>query len=122
MDRHLKSSKITKWLLIFVNIPGIALFLYFASKIWAPAADKGLYGGPGDPIIWTFLAFPFLAICTLVNFIASRGVLIRFFYHRDWRLFALYIVIIAAWIGAVKYDFSRPYDGSRLSQENSNAP
>jgi hypothetical protein len=122
MDRFRNSNRLIEWLLAVVNVTGIALFLVSASLIWAPPEEKGLYGGPGDPIIWTFFAFPFLAICTLFNFVMSRGVLIQLFYYRDWRPFLLWLMIIAIWFGAIRYDASRHYDGSWVSQDNPGNP
>jgi hypothetical protein len=92
VDPAVNRIRQSPWLsraLIAVNVPGIAIFLFFASWVWAPPGQEGLYYDAGDSIGWTLLAFPFLAICTLFNFIASRSVLIRLFYHRDWMPFLL---------------------------------
>jgi hypothetical protein len=105
--------------LIAVNVPGIAFFLFFASWVWAPPGQEGLYYDAGDSIGWTLLAFPFLAICTLINFIISRSVLIRIFYYRDWRPFLLWLVIVMAWFSVFKYDSGRHFDGSRISAQDS---
>jgi hypothetical protein len=105
--------------LIAVNVPGIALFLFFASWVWAPLGQQGLYYDAGDSIGWTLLAFPFLAICTLINLIISRSVLIRLFYYRDWRPFLLWLIIVAVWFSAFKYDSGRHFDGSRMSPQDS---
>jgi hypothetical protein len=105
--------------LIALNVPGIALFLFFASLVWAPPGQEGLYYDAGDSIGWTLLAFPFLAICTLINFIVSRSVLIRLFYYRDWKPFLLWLLIVVAWFSAFKYDSGRHFDGTRMSAQDS---
>ena len=122
VDPAVNRIRQSPWLsraLIAVNVPGIAIFLFFASWVWAPPGQEGLYYDAGDSIGWTLLAFPFLAICTLFNFIASRSVLIRLFYHRDWMPFLLWLVIVAAWFSAFKYDGGRHFDGSRMSAQDS---
>lgn len=53
---------------IAINSFGIIIYLHYASLIWAPPAEKGLFGGPGDPIIWTVFAFPFLLFFSIINF------------------------------------------------------
>jgi hypothetical protein len=46
--------------MLSANLLGIALYLYFASEIWAPAGEEGLLAGPGDPIVRGFSALPVL--------------------------------------------------------------
>jgi hypothetical protein len=104
-----------------MNIPGIAFFLYFASWVWAPRGQEGLYYDAGDSVSWTLLALPFLALCTLMNFILSRTVLIHLFSYRDWRLFSFWLAIVIVWFGAYKYDSGRHFDGSRMSIQDSGA-
>lgn len=84
MERFGKSSYLILWPLILVNVPGLGLFLYFASWDWAPRGQEGLYYEAGDSISWALLAFPFLAICTVVNFIMSPTILTRLFYYGNW--------------------------------------
>jgi len=119
MDRIHNSTNLSLWLLIAVNAPGIGLFLYFASWIWAPRGQEGLYYDAGDSISRTLLAFPFLAICTLFNIIISRSVFIGLFYYREFRQFALWLTLIMIWFGAVKYDLGRHFDGSRMTNHES---
>jgi hypothetical protein len=110
------------WMLIAANVAGVALFLYFASWVWAPLGQEGLYYDAGDSVAWGLLAFPFLAICSLINFIASRSVLIQLFYYRNWRPFLVWLVIVAVWVSAFKYDSGRHFDGSRMSAQDSVSP
>jgi len=119
VDRRRKSRACTLWLLISVNIAGLALFLYFASWVWAPPGQEGLYYEAGDSIFWGLTAFPCLAICTLINLIVSRSALARLFLYRDWRLFSLWLAIILVWFGAFNYDSGRHFDGSRMSNRES---
>lgn len=121
MVNHNRSSWLS-WALVAVNVPGIALFLYFASWVWAPPGQEGLYYDAGDSIGWTLLAFPFLAICTLINFILSKSVLISFFYYKDWRPLVLLVMTIIVWFAAFKYDSGRHFDGSRMSAQGSVSP
>jgi hypothetical protein len=107
------------WLLLSVNASGLVLFLYFSSWVWAPHGQEGLYYEAGDSISWTLLAFPFLAICTLINLVTSPSVFVRLFFHRDWRLFSLWLAIVLVWFGAFSYDSGLHFDGSRMSEQDS---
>jgi hypothetical protein len=122
MDRFRKSRGSVFWILLAVNIPGVVLFIYFASGVWAPRGQEGLYYDAGDSVAWTLMAFPLLAVSTLINFIVSRSVLIRLFYCRDWRLFSVWLVIVTVWFAAFKYDAGRHFDGSRMSAQDSVSP
>lgn len=119
MRRLINSRHSVFWILLAVNIPGIVLFIYFASGVWAPRGQEGLYYDAGDSAAWALTAFPILAASTLVNLVMSRSVSIHLFYYRDWRLFSLWLVIIIVWISAYKYDSSRHFDGSRMSAQDS---
>jgi hypothetical protein len=119
VDRFRKSRNFTLWLLISVNVSGLALFLYFASWVWAPRGQEGSYYEAGDSISWMLLAFPFLAICTLINLVTSRSVFVHLFLYRDWRLFSLWLAIVLVWFGAFNYDSGRHFDGSRMSNQDS---
>jgi hypothetical protein len=121
MTRIPRSTSLS-WALVAVNVPGIVLFLYFASWVWAPPGQEGLYYDAGDSIAWGLLAFPFLAICAIINFIMSRSVLIHLFYYLDWRPFVLLLVIAVVWFSAFKYDSGRHFDGSRMSARDSTSP
>jgi hypothetical protein len=114
VERAHKSSNFRLWLLISANVPGLALFLYFASRVWAPRGQEGLYYEAGDSIFWGLTAFPVLAVCTLTNLIASRSALARLFLYRDWRLFSCWLAIVVAWFCVFNYDSGRHFDGSRM--------
>jgi hypothetical protein len=110
-----------EWILVFVNLPGIAFFLYFASWVWAPPGQAGLYYDAGDSIAWTLLAFPFLLVCNLINLVLSRTVFARAVLYHDWRPLIVLLTAIIIWFSAFKYDSGRHFDGSRMtSQELSN--
>ena len=66
--------------------------------------------------------FPFLAICTLVNFIMSRSVLIQLFLYRDYRLFSLWLFIVVIWFGTVKYDLVRHFADDHVTKQESANP
>jgi hypothetical protein len=119
MDRFRNSHVSILWTLIGVNFPGIAFFLYFCSWNWAPPGQEGLNGGPGEGVVWMLLAFPFLAVCTLINFVFSRSILIHLFLYKNWRIFVLWIAIVAIWFAAFKYDAARQYHGRWISQDTS---
>jgi hypothetical protein len=122
MDRIRKSSISVYWILLAVNIPGIALFLYFASGIWVPRGQEGLYYDAGDSVAWGLTAFPLLAVSALVNLIMSRSIFIHLFYYRDWRLFLVWLAIVLIWLSVIKYDSGRHFDGSRMSAQGFVSP
>jgi len=68
------------------------------------------------------LAFPFVAVCTLINIVLSITVLIRLLYFRDWRPILLWLAIVVVWFSAFKYDAGRHFDGSRMSAQDSGSP
>lgn len=110
----IRSGKASEIILIVLNVFGLAAFLCFSSLIWAPRGDEGLYGGPGDPIIWVIGALPWLAICSFFNLLALRTFFARAIIYRRWRPLLLLIVLISLWICAFEYDSSRHYDGHLL--------
>ncbi len=122
MDRIRKSKNFVLWLLILVNLPGILSYIFFASWLWVPAGQGGPFHDLRDDLLWGLLAFPFLAICTLVNFIMSRSVLIHLFLYRDFRQISLWLLIVVAWFGAVRYDLGRHFDSGGMANEESVSP
>jgi hypothetical protein len=119
-EKH--KSIIKKWLLstCFTISNGIGIFLYLrsASLIWAPYGDEGLYGGPGDPIIWVVFAFPYPMLFLLVNFIVFRTVCARAIIYGHWLPLLRLLIILVAWVAAIYYDASRQYNGNRVRIEN----
>ncbi len=103
--------------LIVTNLLSVSLYLYFASWIWAPPEEQGLYRGPGDPIIWAFLAFPWLAAGAVVNILVIPRIVNNLLYYRDLRLFFVWFTFVLAFISAFEYDRSRQYNGSLVSQD-----
>jgi hypothetical protein len=122
MDRFRKSNKFILWLLILVNAPGLVAYIFFASWLWIAPGQEGPYHDARSDLLWGLLVFPFLAICTLVNLITSRSVLVHFFLYRDYRLFLLWLVIAVIWVGAVKYDLGRHFADDRLLRQESRNP
>ena len=102
---------------IATNALGLLLYLYFASWIWAPPSEKGLYGGPGDPIIWVVFAFPFLLGFAVLNFLVFVSALVRAILYMKWRFFFIASFVIFAWCAAYTYDATRQYDGSWLQND-----
>jgi hypothetical protein len=117
MDRLRKSRAFALWILIVANVPGVFLFLYFASRVWAPPGQEEAYRDFAVALSWALSAFPFLAICTLINFILSRSVLIHFFYYKDWRLILTWLTIVVVWSCAYAYDYGRRFAVSQISNE-----
>jgi hypothetical protein len=106
------SSKVKIWLII--NFIGIIFYLFFASLIWAPAGQKGLLGGPGDPITWVMLAFPFIVFFSLANVFWLVWIIFNIKKSSFWELLLIWILVVAAWIGANRYDFYHHYNGSSV--------
>jgi hypothetical protein len=104
--------------MVVANLSAIPLFLYFSSRIWAPRGQEGLWGGPGDAIIWTYLAFPWLAFGAFANIIVIHRVAVEIFYNKDFRLLFIWctcpLVFFSAWV----YDGSRQFNGSLVSDDN----
>ncbi|RBP15894.1 hypothetical protein DFR50_107164 [Roseiarcus fermentans] len=69
--------------LMLANVSAVSLFLYFGSQLWAPPGQEGLWGGPGDPILWTFLAFPWLFVGALANIVVIPRIVAEVYYNRD---------------------------------------
>ena len=114
--------KTAQVLLIASNGIGLALYLSFASLVWAPAGQEGLLGGPGDPLIWVMLALPWLILCSFINLLAFRTVFARLILARQWLPALFLALILAAWVTAFEYDSSRHYDGSELKLETPALP
>lgn len=108
--------------LYVTNAVGLSAYLYFGSFLWAPRGEEGLFGGPGDPIVWVLTVFPWLVLFSLVNVAAFRTILVRLLYLHRWRPALGLAIIIAAWILAFDYDGSRQYDGSLLRSDGASAP
>lgn len=108
------SSKVVCWLAI--NILGIVLYLYFASKIWAPAGEAGLVGGPGDSFIWVLTALPVLAINSLINVVILLFIFVTSQKNQIWKFSIIWIFVVTAWFGAYRYDVYRQYTGEQLAQ------
>lgn len=113
-----KLRKRTLVLLVVINLLSVSLYLCFASLIWAAPGDRGLYGGPGDPIIWAFFAFPWLMVSVLVNIAAIPRIVSDLVYHRDFRRLFISLTCLFILICAFEYDRSRQYNGSLLSQRS----
>ncbi|HKU17906.1 MAG TPA: hypothetical protein VJP80_01400 [Candidatus Saccharimonadales bacterium] len=107
-----RTSKLKIW--VAINAVGLILYLYFASKIWAFAGDVGLTGGPGDPIIWAMTALPFLVVCSFINIIWVVMMLLRKEKSSFLKTFLVWILVVAAWILANRYDEYRQYRGSAV--------
>jgi len=106
------SSKVKIW--IIINIFGIIFYLFFASRIWPPAGQESLLGGPGDPIIWMMSAFPVMAFFSLVNIFWLAWIIFNIKKSPFWKLLLIWILMAAAWIGANRYDFHHQYNGSSV--------
>lgn len=103
--------------LILANPLCLVLYLYYASWIWAAPEEQGLYGGPGDPIIWGLSALPWLAAGAFVNIVVIPIVATDLFRHKNVRLFLMWCTFVLVWISAIAYDSSRQYNGSLVSED-----
>ena len=113
-----KRSNFIKFNIYFaLNAISLCLYLYFAALIWAPASEKGLYGGPGDPILWGAFAFPFLFLSTLLNFFVFVSSIVRAILYQRWKFFLLVCCIVITWCAAFEYDASRQFDGSWVQSD-----
>jgi hypothetical protein len=121
MDRFRKSRPFVLWILLVANVPGVFLFVFFASRVWAPPGQEEAYRDFAVALSWTLSALPFLAICTLINFMLSRSVLIHFFYYKDWRLILTWLTIIVVWSCAYAYDYDRRSAVDQISTEDPGA-
>lgn len=113
-DKRSARDKFIGTAILITNVTCLVFYLYFASYIWAPHEDKGLFGGPGDAIIWVVFALPFIVICIVVNAILLPGFCARAILRGRWRSLATLFVCIMLWVAAVSYDSSRQYNGSKL--------
>jgi hypothetical protein len=97
-----------------LNVLCIGVYLFFSARFWAPSAERGLLGGPGDPIIWGLTAFPVLVLAFLFNLIwlvfsvSKRGGASR------RHFIVLWFCVLAIWLGAIKLDRFRQYNGSAV--------
>lgn len=106
--------------LVFVvvaNLLATPLFLYFSSEVWAPHGEEGLWGGPGDAIVWTYLAFPWLAFGAFANIVVIPRIAAEFFYRRDLRSLFIWCACLLVFFSAWFYDGSRQFNGSLVSQD-----
>ncbi|QAU23075.1 hypothetical protein EO087_02960 [Dyella sp. M7H15-1] len=108
------ASKLKIW--VAINAIGLILYLYFSSRIWAPADEAGLMGGPGDPILWAMTALPFLIVCSLINILWFVMILLRKKRSSFLKSFFVWVLVVAAWILANRYDEYRQYRGTVVMQ------
>lgn len=101
---------------IFANLLGILLYLYLASKLWAPVGERGLEGGPGDPIIWTTTALPVLVLFSLLNIAWFLLIVLRFKKKKSWQPLIIWLVVILAWFGANRHDAHQQYTGDAVKK------
>ena len=112
-----RKRRTTLVILSVLNVFCLSLYLFFASWIWAPADESGLLGGPGDPIIWTFAAFPFLMAGIVASIIIIPRIICDIFYYKDFRLLAVSSISIILFLSAFEYDRSRQYNGNLVTRD-----
>jgi hypothetical protein len=119
--KRMNASSISRnGVLVFVvvaNLLTTPLFLYFTSRFWAPPGEEGLWGGPGDPIFWTLLAFPWLAAGAFANLAVIPRIATEVFYRKDFRLLFIWCVCVLLFASAYVYDGSRQFNGSLVSED-----
>ncbi len=102
--------------LILANLLAIPLFLYFSSWIWAPQGQEGLWGGPGDAIIWTSLAFPWLIFGAFCNVVVIPRIATEVYYRKDFQILCIWSVCTLLLSSAYVYDGSHQYNGSLVAE------
>lgn len=81
-------------LLVIANFIGMSLYLYFSSFLWAPASQKGLVGGPGDPFLWGISAFPVLLFCFIMNLIWAIALFVQMRRNMNWSGLLMWILML----------------------------
>lgn len=104
--------------MVVANLLGTPLFLYFSSQFWAPRGQEGLLGGPGEPILWTILALPWLAAVAFSNIAVIPRMSTELFFRKDVRLLLVWCACILMFFSAWVYDGSRQFNGSLVSDDN----
>ena len=104
--------RLAPWILL--NLLAMIAYLYFGSAVWAPKGEEGLLGGPGDPIIWTLTAFPFLVISGILDLAWLVLILKRRARDPNWYPITIWLIVIVAWWGVFSYDSSRQYTGNAV--------
>ena len=99
----MQTNYFTYGLIIVINSTCVLFYLYFSSLTWLPAQIEW---GFGEGLSWTLTALPWLAVCSVINFILFRTVCARFFLYRRWQPLLTLGIFIALWIAAIALDFS----------------
>jgi uncharacterized BrkB/YihY/UPF0761 family membrane protein len=117
-DWGLNVKKSKYWLL--ANVVGLVGFFYFSSRLWSPTGEKGLLGGPGDPLIWAISILPILLVITVINLVWLFKLLFRV-KKESWRVLMAWVLVVIIWFCALWYDHYRSYDGSEVLPITSSA-
>jgi hypothetical protein len=95
------SRRATTWLAF--NGVGLVLFLLASSALW-PAVRGICSRGPGDGLLFGLTVLPVVASCLILNLSVAVYILLR---RRQFVLVALWVVVMGAWVGVVRYDSYR---------------
>ncbi len=83
---------------LLANAVGLSGYLFYFSKLWADMPDGKLYADDGATAIsWFLTAFPFMAVCAVVNLIALIGAIRNVFLDKGWALMAVWLIVVGAW-------------------------
>ena len=99
-------GKLSKRAILLCSLNGVCLvlYLYFAHWTWVLPGEEGLNTETSEPLIWNLGASPVL----LVAFTIDVLWLISFLKLRPrWNELACTALVLALWIVAVTFDFSR---------------
>src|SRR3954467_9417699 len=88
---RISSNSIAWW--VVLNTVGIIAYLYLSSWTWVPSGEPT--GGPGDPFIWMFGAFPVMVACSVLNMIWIVRILVG--RGKRWKPTVVWLLFMVAW-------------------------
>jgi len=102
---------------VLVNIIGIGIYFYFASRLWPLPEDAGT-DPAGTPIIWGLTVFPIFVACLLINIIWFTGIVRGGSRGKGWRPIRAWLLVMGAWFLCYKIEVYSINHGSFLSRAN----
>jgi len=87
------------WFCLLANTVGLAFYLHFVTALWDDMPGHMIYSDDGPSFIsWTLTAFPFEAVCTIINLILIVGAVHRVIHSRGWSLLVTWAMVLGAWM------------------------
>lgn len=94
----MRSSKAAVFCVI-TNATGLGCYTFFCSRLWADAPAGNLYADDGpDAISWFLTAFPFMALCALIDAAVLALAVRHLVAGRGWQLLATWVVVVGLWV------------------------